>query len=307
MKTQIQVYILIAFVSLGTLRAQTFEVDGINYNITKTNEVEVTSKTGCYSGNVVIPETVEDSGTTYNVTTVGFEAFRACLNVTSISLPNSITTIEDYAFRDCRGITTMVLPDSVTSIGEGAFLYCTKLVSVNIPDTITTINMTTFSQCGDLTSITIPESVQSIGTYAFSNCNSLATVNINVVSPINITIHRFWNLDVSLITLNVPVGSESAYAASPVWQDFGTINGTLNADKFEEQPIVKVYPNPSSSYVSISGLKESKKYKIYNILGKQVANGLVSNKTPIHIENYASGLYILKIENGNTIKFIKKQ
>lgn len=166
--------------------------------------------------------------------------------------------------------------------------------------------MSTFSNCQDLASITIPESVTSIGTYAFSTCNSLATVNISVVSPLNITIHRFWNLDLSLMTLNVPVGSESAYASSSVWQDFGTINATLNVDKFDEKPIVKVYPNPSSDYVSISGLRESKKYEIYNILGKQVANGLVSNKTPIHIENYVSGLYILKIENVNTIKFIKK-
>lgn len=108
--------------SFGKLTAQTFEINGINYNVIGSSEVEVTSKTGCYSGDVVIPETVENSGTTYNVITVGYEAFRDCLNVTSISLANSITTIEDYAFRNCRGITSITLPDSVTIIGEGAFL-----------------------------------------------------------------------------------------------------------------------------------------------------------------------------------------
>lgn len=300
------ILILFFFICMSNLTAQTFEENGISYNVISANEVEVTSKTGCYSGDVVIPETVEDSGTTYNVTAIGYEAFRVCLNVTSISLPNSITTIEDYAFRDCRGITSMVLPDSVTSIGQGAFLYCTKLVSVNIPDTITTINMTTFAYCLDLTSITIPESVTSIGTYAFSTCNSLATVNINVVSPINITIHRFWHLDLSTITLNVPVGSESAYAASSVWQDFGAINGTLSTDSLVNNDKVKLFPNPATSNISISGLKESNDYGIYNVLGKSVLKGTMLKDESINIDKLSNGLYFLKLKDRETIKFIKQ-
>lgn len=300
------ILILFYFFCMCNLMAQTFEVDGINYNVISTNEVEVTSKTGCYSGDVVIPETVEDSGTTYNVIAIGYEAFRLCLNVTNISLPNSITTIEDYAFRDCRGITSMTLPNSVTSIGEGAFLYCTKLVSVNIPDTITTINMTTFSNCQDLTSITIPESVTSIGTYAFSTCTSLATVNINVISPINITIHRFWNLDLSTITLNVPVGSESAYAASPVWQDFGAINGTLTTDVLVKNDEVKLFPNPAISNISVSGLKESNHYGIYNVLGKSILKGTMLKDESINIDKLSNGLYFLKLKDKATIKFVKQ-
>ncbi|MFD1613910.1 leucine-rich repeat domain-containing protein [Gelatiniphilus marinus] len=306
MKTQIHLYIFIALISLGELTAQSFEVDGINYNILNSTDVEVTSKTQKYTGNIIIPATVNYANTTYHVTAIGYEAFRGCLSVTSISLPNSIITIEDYAFRDCRGITSMILPDSVTSIGEGAFLYCTKLVSVNIPDKITTISMSTFAYCQDLTSITIPESVQSIGTYAFSSCDSLATVNINVVSPINITIHRFWNLDLSLITLNVPVGSESAYSASAVWQDFGSINGTLNLNAITLNNSFGVYPNPAKSNIFIPGLKQPESYVVYNALGKQVAKGSINNENSIEINKLARGLYFLKLANGYTVKFIKE-
>ena len=306
MKIKIYSILCIALLSVCNISAQTFEVDGINYNVTGANEVEVTSKSGCYSGDVVIPETVDDSGTTYNVTAIGFEAFRTCLDVTSINLPNSITEIKDFAFGDCRNITTMTLPESVTLIGEGAFLYCTILESINIPNQVTTINMHVFSQCSKLTSITIPELVTSIGTYAFSNCTSLTTVSVNLDTPINIASQVFYNLDLSQMVLNVPTGSESAYNSASVWQDFGSINGTLGSKTYESPLKLAVYPNPTSNNISISGIKQPIDYIIYNVVGEYVLKGVVSKNDTIKIENLTNGLYFLKLENGTSMKFLKK-
>jgi len=305
MKTKIQIVVSVFLLSLCSVHAQTFEVNGINYNITSASEVEVINKTGCYTGDIVIPATVEDSGTTYNVIGIGDDAFNDC-DITSINLPNSITYIGEFAFRDCRDITSITLPDSVTSIGYAAFLYCTELVSVNIPENVSVINQSTFSQCGKLTSITIPSSVTSIGTYAFSSCFSLATVNIYVPSPINITIHRFWNLDLSLIALNVPIGSESAYASSPVWQDFGTINGTLSTNEFKPIYDISISPNPVIKDINVTGLFTSEKYEIYDLNGKKVKEGHISNFDKINVGNLSNGLFILKLGNGITKKIIKK-
>lgn len=194
MKKQIQLYVLLVLFAFGKLTAQTFEVNGINYYILNATDVEVISKISCYEGNVVIPSTVDYMSDTYNVTVIGYEAFKTC-NITNITLPNSITKIEDYVFRDCRNIKTITIPNSVTSIGYGAFLYCTIMETVNIPDGITTIDRFTFGSCNALVSISIPESVTSIGTYAFTNCSSLATVNTYAASPIDISVHMFWNLD----------------------------------------------------------------------------------------------------------------
>jgi hypothetical protein len=304
MRTHIHIYIFFLILSLGELTAQTFEVDGINYNVLNATDVEVISKTGCYDGNVVIPSTVNYMLDTYNVTIIGYEAFKNC-DITNITLPNSITKIDDYAFRDCRDITAINLPDSVTSIGFGAFLYCTLMESVNIPDGITKIDRFTFGSCNALTSISIPESVTSIGTYAFTNCSNLTTVNTNVESPIDISEHMFWNLDLSLIALNVPAGSENAYSAASVWQDFGTINGTLSVNKVEQYNL-KIYPNPSTDYISISGLKQTENYKIYNLLGQKMAEGKLSIKKPIDIRNFNNGLYFIHFENRTALKLIKK-
>ncbi|WP_299547600.1 leucine-rich repeat domain-containing protein [Seonamhaeicola sp.] len=306
MKTPIYYYIFFTLISLQSLPAQTFEVDGINYNVLNATQVEATSKSGCYTGDITIPATVDYASTTYNVTAIGYEAFRTCLNVTGISLPNSITEIKDYAFRDCRNITTITLPDSVTNIGEGAFLYCTELVSVNIPNAVTTIKMHTFSQCGELTSITIPELVTSIGTYAFSSCFKLTAVNVNINTPINIASQVFFNLDISQMVLNVPPGSETAYASASVWQGFGAINGTLSVNVVEQNKALRLYPNPVKDRMRISGLKQPETYAIYNVIGKHVAGGSVQNENPIHMSTLTNGLYFLKLKNGNTLKFIKE-
>ena len=47
-----------------------------------------------------------------------------------------MTLIGDVAFRDCIGLTSVKIPDSVTSIGGWAFAGCTGLTSVKIPDSV---------------------------------------------------------------------------------------------------------------------------------------------------------------------------
>ena len=53
-----------------------------------------------YSGNVVIPATVNYEGTDYPVTSID-GAFWYCTELTSVSIPNSVKSIERLAFIDC--------------------------------------------------------------------------------------------------------------------------------------------------------------------------------------------------------------
>ena len=85
------------------------------------------------------------------------------------------------------------------------------------------------------------------------------------------------------------------------------ITSTLGLDDFSETtPSLKLFPNPAIEYIQISGLSKKVNYTIYNILGKKVLTGNVVNDEGIYIQNLANGLYLLKFNNGNTIKFIKK-
>ena len=112
-----------------------------------------------------------------DVTTIGYQAFCKCDNLTSITIPDSVTEIGNYAFYGCGSLTSITIPDSVTTIGYNAFYLCSSLTSVTIPDSVTTIGVWAFCGCS-LTSITIPDSVTTIGNSAFRSCSSLTSVTI---------------------------------------------------------------------------------------------------------------------------------
>ena len=73
-----------------------------------------------YTGNVVIPKSVEYYGNTYPVTSIDNNAFSDCSGLTSVTIPNSVTSIGEHAFYGCSGLTSVTIPNSVTSIGRKA-------------------------------------------------------------------------------------------------------------------------------------------------------------------------------------------
>ena len=79
-----------------------------------------------------------------SVTTIGNQAFRSCVDLTSIVIPNSVTSIGDSAFRNCRGLTSITIGTSVTSIGEWTFEWCISLSSITCLATTAPITCDSF-------------------------------------------------------------------------------------------------------------------------------------------------------------------
>ena len=192
-------------------------IDGINYDLNvETKQATVIAKSsGKYSGEVVIPESVEYGGTAYSVTSIGERVFYYCSGLTSVTIGNSVTSIGQRAFENCSGLTSVTIGNSVTNIGALAFSGCSGLTSVHIsdvaawcnikfedassnpvyiahrlylngeevrdlviPNSVTSIGVGTFAHCFGLTSVTIPNSVKSIGGSAFIYCFGLTSVTI---------------------------------------------------------------------------------------------------------------------------------
>ena len=105
-------------------------VDGIYYNFDIAKKVATVTYNGSddpwnnpsYSGDVVIPATVNYEGMTFEVLTIGQYAFFFAYEVTSVSIPEGVVHIETETFADC-GFKEITLPTSIQSIGSRAFNY----------------------------------------------------------------------------------------------------------------------------------------------------------------------------------------
>ena len=208
------------------------------------------------------------------LTSIGFEAFRDCSSLTSVTIPNSVTSIGENAFYGCISLTSITIPNSVTSIGSSAFYGCSGLTSITIPNSVTSIGSSAFYGCS-LTSIIIPNSVTSIGADAFRNCTSLTSVTIpNSVTSIECyTFEGCTNLSEVSIPNSVTSIGENAF--------YGCISLTSIT-----------IPN---SVTSIGG---SAFYGCSGLTSVTIPNSV----TNIGIGAFSgcSGLTSIKVENGNT-------
>ena len=83
-------------------------------------------------------------------------------------------------------------------------------------------------------------------------------------------------------------------------------NTTLSINEFAQKNLIKLFPNPTTDFIQISGLIKDEKYSVSNISGSVIKKEIITNNAKIDVRDFSNGLYFLKFDNGNTIKFIKK-
>ena len=147
--------LLALYMSIAVFAAKV-KIGDLYYNLDVSNlTASVTYGSPSYSGDVVIPAYVTYQGMEYHVTSIGYDAFWRCWEMTSISIPNSVTNIERGAFCDCSGLTSVTIPNSVTSIGEWAFQGCRRLKNFTIPQSVTLIRERILASCDSLITIDV--------------------------------------------------------------------------------------------------------------------------------------------------------
>lgn len=202
---KLKLFFILTLISLALVTQAQTQIDGINYQFNG-SEAKVVSIPDCYTGDVVIPETVSYNGNAYIVTAIGQLSFFGCTDLISVTLPSTIIsidavafadainletvtmsegvlTIADSAFSDCAALSNITLPNSITSIGSNAFRNCSSLETINVPAGVTNLSPYTFTNCTALTSVSFAEGLEVVGNSAFSYCISLN----NIMLPESLT------------------------------------------------------------------------------------------------------------------------
>lgn len=203
------------------------EIDGVYYKVNQsTKEATVVMgcteytvgadsnyhpvKKICYSGNVVIPETISYNGEDYSVTHIQgrhdtrtserptiYGAFEDCSELISISIPKTIKEIGFKAFNGCTSLRSVYITNlsawcgidfeleglsySYSATGNPLY-YAPKLYlgdelleNLIIPDDITTLKEGVFIGC-NMKSVTLNKYVTGLGYDVFYNCQNLKDV-----------------------------------------------------------------------------------------------------------------------------------
>jgi len=221
---------------------------------------------GCTAKKITIPDTV---------TTIGYNSFAQCENLTSITIPKRVTSIGEQAFYKCTALKSIDITSPVlTNIGDMAFSECESLESIEIPYGITSINRKTFFGCHSLKSISIPNSVTVIRENAFGECSYLKKIDIPE-SVTTIESMAFYGCE-RLTDIKLPgsLVQISPYAfkycsrlekidvveSSPY---FSTIDGVLFS-KDKKKLVIYPYGNYQESYAVPDGVTSINEGAFYN-------------------------------------------
>ena len=248
-------------------------IGGLYYSF---NDEELTARVVCdqcnsdanyaaLEGDVTIPATVIWNEKEYKVTVVSPNSFSYSPRITSLTFPSTISTIQYNSAEGCPSLVRVTIPSSVKKIEEYAFADCQKLYEINLPEGLEEIEERAFAGCENMTYIRIPSSLKTFGPYVFEGCSDIMEIYNFSETPQDIKDqYVFIDADPSMVTLYIPLGTESEYMNADVWQDFlieeyktvlsvtsedenkGTVDGS---GEYTRETIVEISATPEEGYV----------------------------------------------------------
>ncbi|MDE5714663.1 MAG: leucine-rich repeat domain-containing protein [Anaeroplasmataceae bacterium] len=161
---------------------ETIKNGDYQYLLTNANTACLLAYTGV-EREVIIEDYIEGA----MVTEIAPGAFKNCIHLESIILPNTIKTLGDNIFDNCKNLKYIQLPFIGTN-QETPTMF-SMIVGENVSETIERITITnattladqTFKGCTHLVEINLPDCLQSIGEHVFDDCQYLNYYTYNGV------------------------------------------------------------------------------------------------------------------------------
>lgn len=173
-----------------------------------------------YSGDVVIPSTVEYNGKNYTVTEIGESAFEVCRGLTSAVIPKTVKIVGYGAFSESWAKEIRFEEGSqLEIIDEYAFNAMDCLDKINLPQGLREIRQAGLRGL-NARHIEIPSTVTFIGEEALDGYKC-RDITLHWDSPLacgNILEQKQYHL-IDAFNIHVPKGTESKYAKVKPWCD----------------------------------------------------------------------------------------
>ncbi len=119
-----------------------------------------------------------------------------------------------------------------------------------------------------------------------------ATTATDLVTGLNLP------LDIELAGTTLYILEGGANKISKVENILGIENALLKNSR-------KLFPNPAENFIQISNMDIAAPYTIYTVEGLKVMQGILEPNKIINVEALATGVYLLRTEEGTAMKFIK--
>ena len=209
---------------------------------------------GCTKLNVV------DLENATNLKTIGTDAFKGCSILQSIDFSNTkITSIPSQAFRECVALENVTLPQTITSIDASSFYNCSALTTFTTSANfnIETIGDYAFYNCSKLSNIPTSSKLKTIGQYAFYRCTGLASADLLNTPIESIGAYSFYETSLNTLKLPDTLKTIAHYAF------YNAIESAIPSTGLPDL----VWPNPTtSSLTSIGANAFEKCYFIQTIV-----------------------------------------
>lgn len=207
---------LTTFVS--SVQAADFQVGNFFFNVISESAATcaLTEPVGDkYTGDVVIPGTVEYDGRTWTVTEIGNRSFYYASGVTSLTLPNTVVSMRRGCITGCNSMTTMTLSENLEYIDTMAVSTCNKITELVLPPKLKRLSFRALS-LANITSINIPASLTTIELTPFYSCSKLQRLDVDPANPVYSSANGFLlSKDGSCLIMNLPGNKVSSLETMP--------------------------------------------------------------------------------------------
>ena len=185
---------------------------------------------------------MEDGNSTLKLGSNGSSALFADCPLDSVYVGRNISysTGSFYGYSPFYGnqsLRSIHITDAETEVSANEFYGCTNLKNVRLGDGITKIGDWAFSGCSSLDYFLIGKSTKEIGKEAFSDCTAMTRFISRAATPPTCGSTALDDINKWTCTLEVPVGSLSAYQNANQWKEFFFIEETTGVKTIQNSNI----------------------------------------------------------------------